>query len=86
MEKTNYDFEQIRMTTPQAAKYLGLRPKTLAMWRNQGKLLRFIKLGSRVFYTKHDLDDFISQNSGFTSTAQAQVFIKMKEAKNVGIN
>lgn len=83
MSKECYDFEQIRMTTPQAAKYLGLSYKTLCMWRNQGKLLRFIKLGSRVFYTKHDLDDFISQNSGFTSTAQAQVFIKMNEVQNV---
>ena len=49
-----------RMTRRDAAKYLGLMPKTLAMWALAGKGPRQLKVGGRVFYYQEDLDAFIS--------------------------
>jgi Helix-turn-helix domain len=48
-----------RMDPPNAAKYLGRQPKTLAMWRLQGKGPRHIKVGGRIYYFREDLDSFI---------------------------
>ena len=50
-----------RMTREHAAMYLGLKPKTLAMWAMQGKGPRSIRVGGRAFYRKVDLDDFIGR-------------------------
>ena len=47
------------MDRQNAAKYLGKRPKTLAMWLMQGKGPRAIRVGGRVFYYLDDLDRFI---------------------------
>lgn len=59
-----------RMTTKDAARYLGLAAKTLAMWRTAGKGPRFVKRG-RVFYYRADCDDWL-QGGRVTSTAQAR--------------
>jgi hypothetical protein len=48
-----------RMARDDAARYLGHKPKTLAMWAFQGKGPRFVRVGGRVFYFKEDLDAFI---------------------------
>ena len=48
-----------RMTRENAATYLGLKPKTLAMWAMEGKGPPACRVGSRVFYYKNDLDAFI---------------------------
>ena len=48
-----------RMTRTEAAQYLGLSPKTLAMWVSQSKGPKFHRVGGRVFYFLHDLDVFI---------------------------
>ena len=48
-----------RMTRPDAARYLGHTPKTLAMWQLQGKGPRSVLVGGRRFYFKADLDAFI---------------------------
>ncbi len=48
-----------RMNRTEAAQYLGLSPKTLAMWVSQSKGPKFHRVGGRVFYFKHDLDAFI---------------------------
>ena len=48
-----------RMTREHAAAYLGMRPKTLAMWALNGKGPTMIKVGGRVFYTQTALDDFV---------------------------
>ena len=50
-----------RLTREHAAIYLGIRPKTLAMWAMQGKGPRPIRVGRRAFYRKVDLDDFIGR-------------------------
>jgi hypothetical protein len=48
-----------RMTRRDAARYLGMQPKTLAMWELEGRGVRSVKVGGRRFYYKVDLDEFI---------------------------
>ena len=47
-----------RMDSNNAAKYLDRAPKTLAMWRMQGRGPPWTKCGGRVFYNKGALDAF----------------------------
>ncbi len=47
-----------RMDRKNAARYLGLSVKTLAMHACRGTGPRFVKLG-RVFYFKEDLDGWV---------------------------
>jgi len=62
-------FPDDRLDAKNAARYLGLSPKTLAMMRCTGKGPRFVKRG-RIFYFKDDLDDWLRAGQA-TSTAQA---------------
>lgn len=48
-----------RMALDDAARYLGHKPKTLSMWKLQGKGPRSVKVGGRVFYFQRDLDAFV---------------------------
>lgn len=64
-------FPDGRLDTKNAATYLGLSEKTLAMMRCQGTGPRFIKRG-RVFYYQEDLDAWVAQAQRVTSTAQAK--------------
>ncbi len=48
-----------RMARIDAATYLGLKPKTLAMWAMEGKGPRAHRVGGRCFYYKHELDAFV---------------------------
>ena len=48
-----------RMTRRDAAKYLGVADKTLAMWAMGGRGPRLVKVGGRIFYYREDLDAFI---------------------------
>ncbi|MDA1059086.1 MAG: DNA-binding protein [Proteobacteria bacterium] len=50
-----------RLTRRDAAKYLGLQEKTLAMWKLVGKGPRPVRVGGRVFYFKDDLDAFVGE-------------------------
>jgi hypothetical protein len=59
-----------RMDTKNAAAYLDLSPKTLAMKRSSGTGPRFVKRG-RVWYFRNDLDEWVARNDGF-STAQVR--------------
>ena len=49
-----------RMDRPNAARYLGMTPKTLAMWAMLDKGPRSVKVGGRIFYYRSDLDAFIA--------------------------
>ena len=60
-----------RLDTTNAAAYLGLSTKTLAMMRCQGTGPRFIKRG-RIFYYRDDLDAWVAEAQRVTSTAQAR--------------
>ena len=52
-----------RLSRQDAAKYLGLNAKTLAMWGLAGKGPRSIKLGGRRFYFRAELDRFIREGA-----------------------
>ena len=71
-----------RLDAYNASLYLGLSKKTLAMMRCNGNSPKFIKLGNRVFYMKRDLDEWIQENSGYTSTSQARIKKKSPAGEN----
>ena len=60
-----------RLDTANAAIYLGLKPKTLAMKRMIGTGPKFIKRG-RVFYFRDDLDEWLNANGRVITTQQAR--------------
>lgn len=43
----------------EAAPLVRQNPRTLTVWRSQGKGPRYVKLGRKVFYRKSDLRDFV---------------------------
>ncbi len=65
-------FPDGRLDTENAARYLGLSPKTLAMMRSQGNGPRYVKVG-RIFYFLEDLQVWISDRPKVTSTAQGRI-------------
>lgn len=48
-----------RMDRENAARYLGRKPKTLAMWALRGKGPRLVKVAGRIFYFREDLEAFV---------------------------
>ena len=47
----------------QAAKFLGLKPCTLAVWRSKGRYdLPFLRIGGRIRYLIEDLQDWIDKH------------------------
>ena len=45
--------EDRKLTTPEAAAYLGVKPTTLEVWRSTKRYpLPYIKIGTKVFYRK----------------------------------
>ena len=62
-------FPDGRLDTTNAANYLGLSPKTLAMMRSEGRGPKFVKAG-RIFYFQEDLDEWLLREGKKTSTAQ----------------
>lgn len=62
-------FPDGRFDAKNAANYLGLKEKTLAMMRGNGTGPRFIKRG-RIFYFRDDLDAWLNANGRLLSTAQ----------------
>ena len=43
-----------------AADYIGAALQTMAQWRSEGRGPRYIKIGSRVFYYLHVLDEYVA--------------------------
>lgn len=60
-----------RLNAKNAAAYLGLSVKTLAMLRSSGRGPKFVKRG-RVFYFRDDLDQWLEAGRA-TSTSPAQL-------------
>lgn len=58
-----------RMDTQNAALYVGLSQKTLAMQRTKGTGPRYIKRG-KVFYYQTDLDEWLGGEARRKSTSQ----------------
>jgi hypothetical protein len=61
-----------RMNDENAALYLGVKRQTMQKWRCNGQGPKFVKLGSKVFYYKYDLDGYLN-GLVCTSTAQARL-------------
>lgn len=64
-------FPDGRMDVKNAARYLGLKEKTLAIMRTMGTGPQFIKRG-RVFYFKDDLDAWLNADGRLKSTTSIQ--------------
>ena len=64
-------FPDGRLDTENAARFLGLSPKTLAIMRSTGNGPRFLKRG-RVFYFLDDLQSWIAERPRVRSAAQAR--------------
>lgn len=60
-----------RLDTDNAARFLGLSPKTLAIMRSVGNGPQFVKRG-RVFYFLDDLQSWIAERPRVRSAAQAR--------------
>ena len=52
-----------RLSTPEAANYLGLRKSTLDKYRITGKGPSWVKFGRRVVYDSADLDAWIASHT-----------------------
>jgi hypothetical protein len=65
-------FPDGRLDTENAARYLGLSPKTLAMMRTAGSGPKFVKRG-RIFYYLDDLQDWVAEQPRVRSTSQARL-------------
>lgn len=50
-----------RLTRRDAARWLGMSEKTLAIWACQGRGPNFIKVGGRVFYFVDELKAFVER-------------------------
>ena len=46
-----------------AAKFLGMRPQTLSMWRHKGIGPKYIKVGNAVRYKMSDLTEYLEQQT-----------------------
>lgn len=64
-------YEQVRLTTEEAAPVLGLKPKTLEGWRVAGKGPAFCKIGRAVTYRLADLMSFMD-GARFATTREAK--------------
>ncbi len=51
------------LTRRQAAKYLNLKPQTLASWAMDARNIPFVKLGKAVRYRRTDLDKYIERQT-----------------------
>jgi predicted DNA-binding transcriptional regulator AlpA len=64
------------LSSPEAARYLGIAPQTLRKWRLQGKGPRYVRLGdsprSRVMYRLADLEVWLAHRT-YGSTAEETV-------------
>jgi hypothetical protein len=65
-------FPDDRMDAKNAARFLGISPKTLANMRSTGVGPRFVKRG-RIFYFLEDLQRWIDERPRVRSTAQARL-------------
>lgn len=60
-----------RMRVREAAAYLGLSDSTLNQMRCEGRGPRFLRLGSRIFYRRSDLDAYLEACTFETADSRA---------------
>lgn len=50
------------LNTVDAARFLGLHPDTLRLWRKQGRGPSFVKLGNRYRYSPEAIEIFLKES------------------------
>jgi len=68
-----------RLTARNAALYLGIAEKTLAMYRCAGTGPRFTKIRGRVYYTLQALNNWLDKAGEHLSTQQARLYQQRQE-------
>lgn len=61
--------ERLRVTD--AAKYLGLSVSTLDTMRSKGRGPRYLRIGSRIYYRRGDLDAYVEAGVVETTDSRA---------------
>ena len=61
-----------KLSTEEAAVYLGIRPNTLEVWRCKHKGPRYSKIGTRVLYDVDDLEAFFTARAVDTMESAPQ--------------
>lgn len=57
------DHTTLLLNPSEAARFLGIAPDTLTVWRCTGRYrLPFVKIGRKVMYRQEDLQTFVEQN------------------------
>lgn len=69
VEEASRGSEHCNLRPPEAARYLGLSPSTLAKWRCTGEGVPYIKLGRAVVYRLRDLEAFVAAQGTRRSTS-----------------
>ncbi len=54
------------LRTPEAARYIGIRPNTLEGWRIQKKGPKFHRVGRLIIYFREDLDAYLASRGVHT--------------------
>jgi hypothetical protein len=75
-------FPDGRLNSENAAKYLGLSPKTLAVMRSSGTGPQFVKRG-RVFYYLGDLQTWVAEPRRAHSSAEARLIHPCRDQRPV---
>jgi transposase-like protein len=60
-----------KLSTQEAAAYLGVKPNTLEVWRCKHRGPQYAKLGSRIVYDPEELDAFFAARSISTRDTEA---------------
>jgi len=60
------------LTRKEAARLLGLRPKTLANWASSGMGPPFLRLGRRVLYRSQDLLEWLKAHAVEVKTTRGR--------------
>jgi hypothetical protein len=68
-------FPDGRLDSENAARFLGLSAKTMAMMRSAGTGPKFVKRG-RIFYFLEDLQGWLAEQPRVHSTAQARLLTR----------
>lgn len=50
-------------TVDEVAEYLRLSPATLYNWKLAGKGPRYVKVGGRILYDWHDVQDYVEEHT-----------------------
>ena len=62
-----------KLTTIEAAKFLGVQPNTLEIWRCRKKGPKYSKIGSRVLYDINDFEAYFSSQTVHTIDTAPQL-------------